>query len=93
MSMIKHRQSILKAMKECDTLGQDKFLKRYGFGLARRYSLIHDGKSYDSKAIVGVAYGYENPTHGPLKSSEFEGGKDRVQPSLEALGFEVQGSE
>jgi len=33
------------------------FLALYGFGRARAYLLIVDGKSYDSKAILGVAFG------------------------------------
>lgn len=63
MSMIRHRESVLKAMEEFDALGREVFLKRYGFGIAHRYFLVHGGKKYDSKAIVGVAHGFENPSH------------------------------
>ncbi|MHB1560361.1 MAG: hypothetical protein ACYC61_23160 [Isosphaeraceae bacterium] len=90
MPPVHHPESILKAIEEFDLLGRDQFLERYGFGPAKRYFLVHGGKTYDSKAIVGVAYGYENPPHGPLKSQEFNGGRDTVQDCLERLGFEVE---
>jgi len=90
MLKIQHRESILKAIREYDSLGRDRFLQRYGFGPSKSYFLVHGGKRYDSKAIVGVAYGYENPSHGPLKSQEFSGGRETVKPCLESLGFEVQ---
>jgi hypothetical protein len=90
MPKIKHRESILRAIKEYETLGRDRFLERYGFRPARSYFLVHGGKFYDSKAIVGVAFGYENPSHGPLKSPEFDGGRWAVKKWLEELGFEVR---
>jgi 5-methylcytosine-specific restriction enzyme A len=49
------RTEILAAVAEYDELGQDGFLRKHGFDRARSYLLIHDGKAYDSKAIVGVA--------------------------------------
>jgi hypothetical protein len=90
MPKIQHRESILKAIKEYDSLGRDQFLKRYGFWPSRRYFLVHDGKRYDSKAIVGVAFGYENPSRGPLKWREFNGGYGLARGCLERLGFEVE---
>jgi hypothetical protein len=47
------RCEILQAVAEYDRLGQDRFLEKYGFGAARSYRLVVDGKTYDSKAIVG----------------------------------------
>ena len=49
---------VRQAAAEYDEMGQDEFLARYGFGRARAYLLIIDGKAYDSKAILGVAYGH-----------------------------------
>ena len=88
MPKIQHRDSILKAIEEYDTLGRDRFLKRYGYWPSRRYFLVHGGKLYDSKSIVGAAFGYENPSHGPLKWREFNGGSETVR-CLERLGFAV----
>jgi 5-methylcytosine-specific restriction protein A len=45
--------------------------------------------AYDSKAIAGVAYGYEFPDRGPLQADDFSGGEATVKARLEQLGFEV----
>lgn len=87
---VKNPNSVLAALEEFDSLGRDAFLNRYGYGRARRYFLKRNGRLYDSKAILGVAHGYENPRFGPLTSSQFSGGEATVQPILEALGFEVR---
>lgn len=84
------RESVISAIEEYDRLGRDAFLAQYGFRPAKNYFLVHNGKSYDSKAIVGVAYGYENPARGPLRSSDFVGGANTVQKWLERLGFSIQ---
>lgn len=76
------------AMAECDLLGRDEFLKQYGYKYSRLYPLLHDGKRYDSKAIVGVAYGKQYGT--ALKASEFSGGAATVVPALASLGFQVK---
>ena len=47
------RHEILQAVAEYDRLGQERFLEKYGFGMARSYRLVVDGKTYDLKAIVG----------------------------------------
>jgi len=38
------RREILQAVAEYDRLGQDRFLGKYGFGAARSYRLVVDGK-------------------------------------------------
>ena len=87
--MIHQRESVLRAIAECDGLGRKEFLKKYGYGASRGYTLIHEGNEYDSKAIVGVAYGFENPSENPLQAGDFSGGEATVQKWLESLGFEV----
>jgi len=47
------------------------------------------GKLYDSKAIVGAAYGYAFPDDGPLRAEDFSGGEATVERVLSDLGFEV----
>jgi 5-methylcytosine-specific restriction protein A len=84
------RDAVLRAVAECDRLGRDAFLDKYGFGRARSYFLDYNGRRYDSKAIAGVAYGYQFPADGPLKASQFSGGNNTVKAKLEALGFEVR---
>ena len=61
LSNIRSPESVIKAIIEFDLLGRDAFLTKYGFDKAREYYLFHDGKYYDSKAIIAVAYGIENP--------------------------------
>lgn len=80
-------KAVLKAIGEYDRLGQDAFLKRYGFGKARNFILLHAGRRYDSKAIVGAAYGHQFSE--PLKSTDFSGGLATVVPLLGRLGFKV----
>jgi 5-methylcytosine-specific restriction enzyme A len=83
------RDAVLKAMDDYDTLGQSEFLDIYGFRPARSYVLVHNGKRYDSKAIVGVAYGYL-PGKEVLTAAEFSGGEATVGRLLRGLGFTVQ---
>ena len=87
---INSRQAVLSAVAEYDRLGQPDFLKKYGFGRAREYLLIVDGREYDSKAIVGAAHGYQFPQDGPLRAGKFNGGAATVQRLLESHGFEVR---
>ena len=87
---LKSRDAVLQAIREFDDIGQEAFLSRYGFGEARSYVLHHDGHEYDSKAIAGVAYGYQFPARGPLAAFKFSGGASTVAPVLRALGFEVR---
>jgi 5-methylcytosine-specific restriction endonuclease McrA len=86
---ITDRQAIIKAIEECDRLGRERFLEEYGFGQAKAYFLEHQGRHYDSKAIVGAAHGIQFPDLGPLTSSDFSGGENTVARLLEKLGFHV----
>lgn len=87
--LLTSRKAVLDAMTEFESLGREAFLEKYGFGTALSYFILHNGKTYDSKAIVGAARGFEHPYLGPLKASEFSGGEATVQTTLEALGFVV----
>lgn len=83
------REGVLAAMAEFDELGREAFLKKYGFGRSARFVLKYRRRSYDSKALVGVAYGY---THGvaALSSREFSGGAATVQRVLDRLKFTTE---
>ncbi len=80
-----------RAVEEFDRLGRRAFLERYGFGPSRTYHLVVDGRSYDSKAIVGAAHGFL-PGLRPLRPSEFSGGLDHAVKVLTDLGFRVEHS-
>ncbi len=79
------REMVLAAIEEYDRLGRDAFLERYGYRGARDYFIIHDGRQYDSKAIVGVAH--RGVSGRPLRASEFSGGAATVGRVLGHLGF------
>ncbi|MGE2866289.1 hypothetical protein ACQGFJ_00630 [Rhodococcus sp. 3.70] len=79
------RDSVLKAIGECDELGQEQFLAKHGFAPARLYKIQYEEREYDSKAIVGVAHGYA--TGKVLDAAHFSGGQATVVRTLEALGF------
>lgn len=87
---ITDRQAVLHAIAEFDDLGRDRFLAKYGFGRSRAYWLVHDGKRYDSKAVVGAAHGYVPGASGPLRAAEFTGGEASVKRKLEELDFNVE---
>lgn len=85
------RDAVLKAIAECDRLGRDPFLHKYGYQRAYEYFLVHNGREYDSKAILGVAHKYENGK--ALGPREFSGGTATAVRVLEGLGFKVRRAE
>src|SRR6188474_168825 len=82
-------EAVTRALDEFDELGRGAFLAKYGYGEAKRYLVERDGKQYDSKAIYGVALGYEYPDRGYVGNNEFSGGEGLVIPGLERLGFQI----
>jgi MoxR-like ATPase len=83
------RDAVLAAIAEFDEVGRDEFLARYGFSPARDVVVLHEGRRYDSKPIVGAAHGHQHPNLGPLRHTEFSGGRPTIA-KLEQLGFEVE---
>ena len=81
--------AVRRALAEFDRLGRDAFLDQYGFGRAREYFVQQDGRFYDSKAIAGVAFGFQHPDRGPLRARDFSGGEATVEAKLEELEFTV----
>lgn len=79
------RSHVLWAVTECDRLGVRGFLDQHGYGRTRTWYLRANGRSYPSKAIVGVAAG--------LRAAEFFGGVAGAVRALLALGFEVRNAE
>lgn len=88
LSKLTSADAVIEAMAECDAMGRENFLKAYGYKYSRKYPLHFGGKVYDSKAIVGVAFGKQ---HGkPLRFDDFSGGLKKVIPTLERLGFPIR---
>lgn len=79
--------AVIQTIEECDALGREQFLKKYGYKYSRLYLLHYNDRFYDSKAIAGVSVGKQ---HGvALKSKEFSGGLATVVPALRSLGFHI----
>ncbi len=51
-------QHILQAIAEHDSRGRDDFLGVYGFAPSGGVPLVHEGRTYDVTAVVGVAHRY-----------------------------------
>lgn len=79
---------VREAIAECDRMGREAFLREHGFGPARSYVLIYEGREYDSKAIAGVAFKKQFPSRAmPTKF----GGLDEAVKALRDMDFVVVG--
>lgn len=81
------RAHVLTAVDEYDRRGDEEFLTEYGFGQTHDYVLRHDGKDYDSKAVLGAAQWHA--TGKPATIKQFTEGKEGAAKVLRALGFDV----
>lgn len=81
------RTHVLQAMAECDRIGDREFLRRYGFGRSRIYTVWNNGQEYDSKAILGAAYFHATGT--PAGRDDFRGGEQGAAKVLHEKGFDV----
>jgi hypothetical protein len=86
-TMVSDPNAVLEAIREFDLLGRSEFLKKYEFGKSRTYFIEHEGSDYDSKAILGAAFGFQFGK--PLAPSEFSGGERSTVAVLRKLGFDV----
>ena len=84
-------EAVHEALAEFDRLGRDAFLTTHGFGPSRAYVVRTESREYDSKAIAGVAHGYQFPDLGPLAATDFNGGIGArgAARKLRTLGFEI----
>jgi hypothetical protein len=82
---------VVRAIREYDRLGSERFFSKHGFGPSRSYELVWDKHRYPHKAILGTAY--ELATGKRLASGDFEGGKSGAVTVLRELGFTVQDKE
>jgi hypothetical protein len=84
---VTHRD-VLRALREYDRLGAERFFSAHGFAPTTTYELVSHGRRYPPKAILGTAY--EFATGRRLASGDFEGGKTGAVTVLEKLGFNIQ---
>ena len=82
------RDDVLRAIKEYDRLGPERFFSEHGFAPATTYELVWEKRAYPPKALLGTAY--EFATGRRLGSSDFEGGKTGAVRVLGQLGFTVE---
>jgi hypothetical protein len=81
------RQHILQALAEYDARGGEQFLDVYGFAPSGGYTLDHEGRSYDSRAVLGVAHRFA--TGRLATSDDFRGGMSGAVAILRKRGFDV----
>lgn len=81
------RLHVLQALADYDARGGKEFLEVYGFAPSLGYSLVHEGRSYDPKAILGVAHRFA--TGRLATSEEFHGGVQGAVAILRKRGFET----
>jgi hypothetical protein len=81
------QQHILQALVEYDARGAEQFLDVYGFAPSDDRPLVHEGRSYDSRAVLGVAHRFAT---GRLATpEEVESGFDGAVTILRRRGFAV----
>ena len=83
------RPAVLAAMAEFDAMGRDAFLTKHGYRKSNAYKVTHEGRAYDSKAILGVAFGHEYGCPA-LRPSEFSGGAEHCAKLFMRLGFTMR---
>ena len=79
---------VVRAIREYDDLGPERFFSEHGFAPTTTYDLVWDERRYPTKAILGTAY--ELATGRRLASADFEGGKSGAVKVLGKLGFTVE---
>jgi hypothetical protein len=79
---------VLRAIREYDRLGPERFFSEHGFAPTTTYELVWDEHRYPPKAILGTAD--EFATGQRLASGDFEGGKTGAVKVLGKLGFTVR---
>jgi hypothetical protein len=82
------RAEVVRAIREYDRLGAERFFSAHGFAPTTTYELVWEDRHYPPKAILGTAY--EFATGQQLASGDFEGGKAGAVRVLGELGFTVE---
>ena len=88
LSRLTDPSAVRLALDECRRLGRDVFLAKYGFERARKYFLVVDGELFDSKAVLGAAFGFVDGR--ALGPDDFSGGDRSAVRVLRGLGFLVE---
>lgn len=78
---------VVSAIDEHDRLGGREFRSRYGFAADPAYLLWHNGRTYDSDAILAVARRFTSGT--AATRDQLSGGPSSAARLLAELGFHV----
>ncbi len=81
------RLHVLQALAEYDARGMEEFLEVYGFAPSRDHTLLHEGRSYDARAVLGVAHRFA--TGRLATSDEVSSGMQGAVAILRKRGFAV----
>lgn len=93
LSDLTSANAVRQAMAKFRSLGRDAFIAEYsvpeaGYRKSDDY-FVYDGSiGYDSKPLVGAAYGFQHGRKRALHSDDFYGG-DPVKARMRALGYQV----
>ncbi len=89
IAALSSRERVLEAIKEYDRLGPHQFRSLHGYRRARRYRLRYKSRTYDAKAIAGVAWGLQHFNDPRQRPASYTGGAHTSVPALERLGFTI----
>src|SRR5215831_4778603 len=78
------RADVLRAIKEYDRLGPERFFSEHGFAPTTTYELAWEKRRYPPKAILGTAYEFAAGQR--LGPSDFEGGKSAWTARIHCAG-------
>lgn len=89
LALLTQPAAVNAAIAEYKQLGRSKFLEKYGHKKSPRF-LIFDGTNhFDSRAVAGVAVGYQHPHLGPLSEEHIADDDQAVANKLTSLGFKI----
>lgn len=84
------RAQIEELLTEWDQISREVFLKKYDVFPAQKYWLVHNGKTYDAKAVLVPALRRSNPLLANLSANSFSGTNATVAQPLRDLGFSIK---
>jgi hypothetical protein len=80
--------AVRDALAEFRRRGRQAFLDHYGFRRSRDYFVVENGIGYDSKPVIGAAYGHQHGRTKALHYDDFSGGAP-VIAAFDRLGYRV----
>ena len=83
------RAAVLRAMRDYDRPGPERFFSKYGFAPTTSYELACEKRRYPPKAILATAYEFATDKH--LTAPVFPPSKSLEPSLLQQRGFTVQG--